>query len=108
MDAPSQVAGLVPEIAFKMQFLSLQTLAWTSLLCRRCGALKSCPCAVLMPVLLLVVLRGGGGAASSPPMVGYTKAAFNHSLPLHLISGWMYAPSSPARADLVKSSGRTV
>lgn len=91
----------------KCNFLSLQTLAWISLLCRRRGALKSCPCAVLRPVLLLVVLRGGGGTASSPPTVGYMKAAFNQSLPLHLFSGWMYAPSSPARADLVESSGKT-
>lgn len=52
-------------------------------------------------------LRGGGGAASSPPMVGYTKAAFNQSLPLHLFAGWMDAPSSPARADLLESSGKT-
>lgn len=46
--------------------------------------------------------HGAGGKAFSPLMVGTTKAAFNQSLPLHLFSGWMYAPSSPARADLVK------
>lgn len=55
-----------------------------------------------------MVLQGGGDKASSPPMVDYVKAAFNQSLPQHLFSGWMYVPSSPARADLVKSRGKTV